>query len=296
MFRGSDFFVVKSTPRSVTEPQNNGEKMSDETKKCVNCGQTLDFDLNGSAPNFCPVCGTKIKHSNVQEMGNTAPVPDLACEAESEQAIPPPPPLAGRWRRWAARMLDFTLESIFVGVVVVIALELAGFSLNVSSNLIPSTGSEIFFDILICFFAFLLDSLVYAIFGNTLGKWLFGVKAVMQLDKSSLTGFYYFTRNMYIYAFAFCFGAPIIPLVTFAYQQRKVYEGKPTTYDKKLQVMSITHNTSWFKTFIGIVLFIVMLCTMAYINGSEERMKREEAMRAINSQQVVNPTSPGWNQ
>ena len=270
--------------------------MSDETKKCVNCGQTLEFDLNGSAPNFCPVCGTKIEHSNVQEMENTAPVPDLACEAESEQAIPPPPPLAGRWRRWAARMFDFNLESFLIGFVIGIVAELGGFSLKLSSNLIPSTGSEFFFGILICFFAFLLDSLIYAIFGNTLGKWLFGVKAVMQLDKSSLTGFYYFTRNMYIYAFAFCFGAPIIPLVTFAYQQRKVYEGKPTTYDKKLQVMSITHNTSWFKTFIGIVLFIVMLCTMAYINGSEERMKREEAMRDINSQRVVNPTSPGWNQ
>ena len=270
--------------------------MSDETKKCINCGQTLDFDLNGSAPNFCPVCGTKIEHSNVQEMENTAPVPDLACEAESEQAIPPPPPLAGRWRRWAARMLDFTLESLLVGFVVGIVAVLGGFSLNVSSNLIPSTGSEIFFGILICFFAFLLDSLIYAIFGNTLGKWLFGVKAVMQLDKSSLTGFYYFTRNMYIYAFTFCFGAPVIKLFTFVYQQQRVYEGKPTTYDEKLQVMSITHNTSWFKTFIGIVLFIVMLCTTAYINGEEDRMKREEAMRAINSQRVVNPTSPGWDQ
>ena len=281
--------------------------MSDETKKCVNCGQTLDFDLNGSAPNFCPVCGTKIEHSNVQEMENTAPVPDLACEAESKQAIPPPPPLAGRWRRWAARMLDFTLESLLVGFVVGIVAVLGGFSLNVSSNLIPSTGSEIFFGILICFFAFLLDSLIYAIFGNTLGKWLFGVKAVMLSDKSSLTGFYYLTRNMYIYAFTFCFGAPVIKLITFAYQQQRVYEGKPTTYDEKLQVMSITHNTSWFKTFIGIVLFIVMLCTTAYINGEEDRMKREEAMRAINSQrdeamrainsqQVVNPTSPGWDQ
>ena len=281
--------------------------MSDETKKCVNCGQALDFDLNGSAPNFCPVCGTKIEHSNVQEMENTAPVPDLACEAENKQAIPPPPPLAGRWRRWAARMLDFTLESIFVGVVVVIVAELGGFSLNVSSNLIPSTGSEFFFDILICFFAFLLDSLIYAIFGNTLGKWLFGVKAVMQLDKSSLTGFYYLTRNMYIYAFVFCFGAPVIKLITFAYQQQRVYEGKPTTYDEKLQVMSITHNTSRFKTFLGILLWIVTVCFAAYISGEEDRMKREEtmrainsqreeAMRAINSQQVVTPTSPGWDQ
>ncbi|MBR2000483.1 MAG: hypothetical protein IJ992_08215, partial [Lentisphaeria bacterium] len=60
-------------------------------------------------------------------------------------------------------------------------------------------------------------------------------------------------------------------------------------------VMSITHNTSWFKTFIGIVLFIVMLFITAYINGEEDRMRREEAMRAINSQRVVTPTSPGWD-
>lgn len=243
---------------------------------------------NESAPNVSFTCSAQTESSNVQL---TTTPPTLTCETETDPKVPISPPLAGRWRRWAARMLDYNLECLLLGVVIGILAPITGFSVPESSNLMPSNGSEFFFGILCCFFVFLLDSLIYATFGNTLGKFLFGVKTVMQFDKSCLTGFYYFTRNMYIYACVFCFGIPLIPLFTSLYQQRRLYNGKPASYDERLRVMSIVHHAHWLRTFLGIILFIVTIFTIAYINGEENRRRNEALTKALNSE----PDSPQYN-
>ncbi len=80
--------------------------------------------------------------------------------------------LCSPWRRWAARLLDVHVEAILT-----IFLFVYGFGLSGLIWIFAIPG--FLFDSL-CYFmgVWILDSMEYALFGNTLGKFLFGVRIV----------------------------------------------------------------------------------------------------------------------
>ena len=106
-------------------------------------------------------------------------------------------------------------------------------------------------------FIFLLDSLEYALFGNTLGKWLFSVR-VFDMDGKPLTAIAYFKRNMRVYWGGYGLSFPIVSIFTMYTQYKFVSQGLSTTYDLRLGYVSTSHNESFLKNILGIILFCLL--------------------------------------
>ena len=185
---------------------------------------------------ICPKCHTQLAAGTTfcWSCGN---------EFGMATAIAPDAPLAGAWTRWTARMLDLILESAVIGIIIATVWG------------IPDNISEGILNIIVAPFAFLIDSAVYAVCGNTLGKWLFDVKVVDQYGKV-IPNKKYFHRNIRVYC---GLALPIVSLFTFLTQYNRVSKGNPTTYDETLNLKSIRYNANGFKTLLGIILFISVL-------------------------------------
>ena len=148
-------------------------------------------------------------------------------------------PLAGHWERWFARSLDLAFETFILELI---------FSVD-------STASAVALSCIYTPFALLMDSLIFAIAGVTLGKWLFGVKVVKQSDSSKVSGWEYFGRNFRMYWSGLGLGIPLVTILTQITQYNHVSAGDPTTYDKVLNMKVIEHNKKWYKTLAGGILF-----------------------------------------
>lgn len=203
--------------------------------------QTVNANHGNSAIR-CPQCNTQL------EAGATF---CWSCGADlgASGVVASNAPLAGPWERWAARIIDFTLEVYIIDILAAIILD------NSTYNSIPtSTGSIIYAP-----FAFLIDSAVYAATGGTLGKWLFGVKVVKQTNSAKISAGEYFYRNLRVYWGGLGLGIPLVSFFTTITQYNRVSKGEPATYDDILKMKSVEHNKKWYKTFFGVLLLIALL-------------------------------------
>ena len=163
----------------------------------------------------------------------------------------------GPWTRWTARQIDCLIESIIIGYIFSI---LGIFGANTNSTIIG---------IVVAPFAFLLDSAVYAIFGNTLGKWLMGVMVVRD-NGIRINGSEYFMRNMRVYWGGFGLGIPIVTLCTTITQYNRINKKQETTYDDILHMKSIRHNSNAIKSFFGVVLVIAILFGLVALSAASQ--------------------------
>ncbi len=197
----------------------------------------------------CPHChtkmtaGTKVCWSCGKKIVNTVKV---------NNSVAP-----GAWTRWLARQIDLTLEICFLSFVLGVIGALIGIDLGrINDNIIT---------IIVAPFALILDSIVYAILGNTLGKWLMGIIVIKETG-IKVNGGEYLKRNMRVYWGGLGLCIPIVVLCTAITQYNRVTKKQETTYDELLQMKSIRHNANSIKTFFGVCLFIIMLFGLIAIN------------------------------
>ena len=204
----------------------------------------------------CPFCGAPLREgSDLCEIcGGRA---DGRSSVNTE-------PIAGPWQRLLARSFDYFLESVCFTVIIsllVFFLRIVSVQFGILSFM---TGYNLRTGFLCAPFVFLLDSLEYALFGNTLGKWLFSVR-VFDVDGQPLTAGAYFMRNMRVYWGGYGLAFPIVSIFTMYTQYKFVSQGLSATYDHKLSYTSVSHNESTEKTILGIVLFCILPILTAII-------------------------------
>ena len=175
-------------------------------------------------------------------------------------------PLAGPWERWAARTTDFLLESLIIGFLPYILL---GFIFNVNyydlekivikpvieCACLGFMGAEK--GIIIVPIAFLLDSVIYAVFGNTRGKKIWGIKTI-DCAGEQITGWRYFYRNIRVYWGGYGLAFPIIILCTIITQYNRAFNGKDAMYDTAMKLKTVRINPSKRRTFLGIFVLILI--------------------------------------
>ena len=183
---------------------------------CPKCQTPLEADAT-----FCWSCGT--------DLGNSA-------------LVSADVPLAGPWARWAARLIDFTLETLVCGFILGAIFNFA----DVPDAIAGMIAAP---------FAFLLDSAVHAIFGNTLGKWLWGIKHI-ETNGMGISGGRYFSRNIRVYWGGYGLGIPIVTLCTFVTQYNRVSKGEPSTYDESMGIKTVRPNPNAFKSFWGVIVTV----------------------------------------
>ena len=186
---------------------------------------------DGTQVCFCPKCGAKAGTES-----NAVFLPARAASLE----------------RFAARSIDFTLESWLVALLGGLFIEVD--NLNMFLLIIIITP-----------IAFLLDSLVYAVCGNTLGKKIFGIMTVEEATGLKVSAGRYFLRNLYVYFAGY--GLGIVSLITFVGQWSRVSNGKATTYDEKMKLNTIRPNPSGLRTFIGYAIFILLMFLNAVLKN-----------------------------
>lgn len=184
------------------------------------------------------IISDKMAHSLFVRFASSSALPTALGDA----------PLAGPWSRWAARFVDIYLVSIIGGFLVIIDGKLLGIL-------------AIFFMLL----GFMFDSAVYAIFKNTLGKWLFDIH-ILEASGEPISGKRYFYRNWRVFWDGFGLCIPLCWFFTFPEQYSLVSKKQPTTYDKTMNLKSVRCNPKPFKMLVGILLFnllIIILCCVS---------------------------------
>ena len=171
-------------------------------------------------------------------------------------------PLAGPWERWAARTMDFLLESLTIGVLFIflsdffslyihdekmLAMSIVGYAICIMTK----------WGIIIAPLAFLFDSVIYAVFGNTLGKKIWGIKTI-DCAGEQITGWRDFYRNIRVYWGGYGLAFPIIILCTFITQYNRAFNGKDATYDTAMKLKTVRINPSKRRTFLGIFVLILI--------------------------------------
>lgn len=161
--------------------------------------------------------------------------------------------LAGPWRRWTARTFDLIANSLVLGIL---------YGLFCRSG-INRFAANILFTLL----ALLLDAVIYAIFGNTLGKRLLGIKivdgAMQVIDRGT-----YFRRNLRIFCSGYALGIPIATLVTFAIQYSRVSRGNQTSYDEAHNLFALDCRIGELKTVIAGLLLGALILLSILFNAS----------------------------
>ena len=170
---------------------------------------------------------------------------------EQLQTVPAP----GPWTRWVARMIDFNIENFIVVLLIRFILLWIGFDAYI---IYKPLFINLFLSVISGAFAFLIDSFVYSIIGNTLGKWLMGV-CVVNVSGAKISGGEYFKRNMQVYWGGFGLFIPCVSLITLIIQFNRVNKQQESTYDELLQMKSVRYNAYLLKTFFGVVLFFAVL-------------------------------------
>ncbi len=198
--------------------------------KCNVCQNEMNV-TDGTQVCFCPKCGAKAGTES-----NAVSLPARATSLE----------------RFAARSIDVTLESW--AIVLIWGLFIG----------VDNPHNMLLLIIIITPIVFLLDSLVYAVCGNTLGKKIFGIMTVEENTGLKVSAGRYFLRNLYVYFAGY--GLGIVPLITFVGQWYRVSNGKATTYDEKMKLNTIRPNPSGLRTFIGYAVFILLMFLNAVLN------------------------------
>lgn len=145
-------------------------------------------------------------------------------------------PSASRWTRFGARLFDIWWETLSFSYLTgyILGRYSAGFV-----EWINSPGSDKLFGMACIPFAFILDAVIYKLFGNTPGKALLGVK-VTTFRGEPLSLVQYLGRNLGVWISGLALGFPVISLITLAVQSHRLGKGQPASYDEgsKSQVRS----------------------------------------------------------
>jgi uncharacterized RDD family membrane protein YckC len=187
--------------------------------------------------------------------------------------------LAGSWRRFFARGLDFFLECFLIGLLGELTL---GKSFSWYVELSSNPSNQYLYGILLTPFALALDSLIIHFFGSTPGKALLGI--TVRKIKGTPTLSEWLKRGLGLWVYAYALGFPLVSLWTLKTQKDRVDELKQTSYDEKLGFQVFSSEVSKLR-FVAACLLLVF----TYFISSYYQIKSNDS---ISGQSTI--SSYGW--
>lgn len=172
-------------------------------------------------------------------------------QASSVASQPAAHVVAGRWPRYWARQLDLLIWCAICGAAL----------MPIAPSLFVGDGS---FDqlraLLVIPFGVALDAVIYAVFRNTPGKWLCGIK-VLSATGQRISAWKYFDRNFRVYTFGLAFGIPIIALFTLINCYQRVSSGRLASWDEKLETkVTRTRHGHWRTIVVASAYLVALVC------------------------------------
>ena len=171
------------------------------------------------------------------------------------------------WRRYFARLSDTIINGLLGAAVFFVSWSLLA-SVSFTSFIEGSLASNgIFMSAVISFMAMLVNGLSIGVCGNTLGKWLFGIK-VRHQDQSKLTIRNAINREWAVLVWGLGFGIPVINLIMSWKSLRSLQDAGITSWDKDLAFVVQHQNWGalhWMRAIIG---FSIVIVAMGILNAS----------------------------
>jgi len=249
---------------------------------CPSCGSSVQ-----AVGGICVRCGTKLREGDVTSSALSSPVDapsmsdavitpiippsaTVSTGASSVSASAPSAPaaviLATPWPRYWARSLDTLLGCAPIAFA---AGWLAPGLLDFGDAFPGRTGDQIFWMILLPF-AMVTDALIYAGFGNTLGKWLAGIK-VRNIAGSKLSFAQYLRRNFHLWFSGLALGIGIIALFTFISNHRRVKTGHLTSWDHAVESRVLRVRGGIGRTTVTACFYVVLIGSLAALGFSASK-------------------------
>lgn len=198
--------------------------------------------------------------------------------------------LAGRWRRFFARLLDFWITFLIALLPVGIFFEVVS-----DGDWKATQGAWVLLSVITTGLAFVLDAIIYKLFGNTLGKALLRIN-VLHANGDKLTFKEYLSRNNLVWGKGFALGIPLLNIVTFLVQFFRIGEGNKASYDQSTDYVVAAKPINWFLLPIFSVLFIVMLGIMSLLNQQFEKASYRATVQYSQQEETnINQAKPSNN-
>lgn len=169
--------------------------------------------------------------------------------------------MAGPWSRYFARQIDLTLWSLAAVAAVAFLLILISpptFYSFISAN-------EVGIGMLGVFLGTLVNAVVMAIFGNSVGKAIFGIRVFEVGSDRRLSFASALRRELKVWVFGLGLGFPIAALITVIFQFRKVSASKSTGYDAGSYLVK-QKAVGEGRITIGILVALLMIAGVAALN------------------------------
>lgn len=191
-------------------------------------------------------------------MPETADAVDASLTTENQTLISRP--LAGPWPRYWARTFDIILLSFIAGIGVYWVLPAV---FGWQAILDPA------YDTLIALALFpvvmVLDAVIQAAFGNTLGKLIAGIRVeTTQGNRPSLSQSV--QRNLRVWIKGFAFGIPLVSLFSLMACYTTVKHGGLTSWDEHSSTRVFNKNSNIYRTLLAFGAVLVMAAGIAALN------------------------------
>ena len=162
------------------------------------------------------------------------------------------------WRRCAARYIDWGVGGCFLML----------FSSFLKETMDWMNLSLVWIVVLVAAILFFSDTLVYALFKNTLGKKLCGI-GVCDHEGRRIDGTGYFTRSLRVFFEGWGGYIPLWNIVTMAWQYKCVCKNRPTMYDEKkvYQARPLRGKKMWDILLVLGALAIMIVKELAFIGA-----------------------------
>lgn len=217
--------------------------------------------------------------------GEVRPEPIFNFGRESET-----PHLAGPWTRYFARTFDMSVIS--TGVVALAFLGLSYVSVPLYLQAYAADARILF--ILSLPFAHLLNAVLISVFGNSMGKALFAIKAVPTDGRDKFGFGANVARELRVWTEGLALGIPFVGFFTMIPAYRKVAAGQPAPYDlRRASVRS--YSRSKVRRALAMILVLGLVAAILYLNATDkvaqEAMARPSSW--TNPETRINVTIPG---
>lgn len=209
-----------------------------------------------------PLPGSPLRGSDEQSSS-------LSSSSSSEQAEPPAD-LATPWIRFWARMFDWFFLSGLVGILIGAARP----SLFEPDGLFGSSRGEQLLGWALLPLVMVIDAAVYSAFGNTLGKWIAGVK-VLDLKGEKVPFSIYLKRNFRVWWSGIGTGFPLITLFTLSSSHKRATKGELMSWDTSNDTRVYAISTGAVRTWSLAILYFLVAFGGAYSTYFD----RQEAIR-----------------
>jgi uncharacterized RDD family membrane protein YckC len=174
--------------------------------------------------------------------------------------------LAAAWPRYWARMLDVLLPAIPIAFALPFLFP-SSFS---KGGAFEGPAGDQLLTVVVLPFAMALDSLGYALFGNTFGKWLAGIN-VLDIRGRQLSFREHIVRNYQVYVRGLACGVGIVSLFALLHSHKRVKAGELVSWDRQLESRVCRLRSGAWRTYATAATYLAVVVALTAFGAYEER-------------------------